>query len=154
MPFADYVKGNILIPAGMEKPSFFEADKEDLIPNMAHGYEYEDVSNMPEERTASEIDKEAKKEWYERIMVRSTFSQPRQTAACTLQPMNSYYGKSTSQPYGSLRRNAECCTYATDKGKRQQFSSYQNRPNTWYGYGWFIGACNRVITSENLPYRR
>ncbi len=32
---------------------------------MAHGYEYEDVSNMPEERTASEIDKEVKKEWYE-----------------------------------------------------------------------------------------
>ena len=45
MPFADYVKENIP-PTRNEKP-LFEV-KKDLIPNMAHGYEYEDVSNMPE----------------------------------------------------------------------------------------------------------
>ena len=51
-PFTDYVHRHIFAPAGMDRTVYFDRDHQDRIPNMAHGYEYEDVTDMPEERTA------------------------------------------------------------------------------------------------------
>lgn len=40
-PFADYMRAHVFDKAGMEETIYFEPEKEDLIPRMAHGYELE-----------------------------------------------------------------------------------------------------------------
>ena len=46
-PFVEYVAEHIFRPAGMAKTLYFDPEHQELIPNMAHGYEYADVEDMP-----------------------------------------------------------------------------------------------------------
>ncbi|HPH53552.1 MAG TPA: serine hydrolase [Bacteroidales bacterium] len=139
MPFVEYVKENIFIPAGMEQTLFFEADKEDLIPNMAHGYEYEDVSNMPEERTASEIDKETKKEWYEYDYGEVNFFATKADGGMYTSTHEFILWEKALRNHTVLGKEMLNAAHTPQiKVSGSKFSSYQNRPNTWYGYGWFI----------------
>ena len=138
-PFPEYVRENIFTPAGMEHALYFDPAIEDQIPNMAHGYEYADVSDMPEERTASTAEKDAPKNWYELDYGEETFF--------ATKPDGGIYTSTHefAQWEKALRNNTVMTeesrlmaqspkTYVTGS----QFSDYQNRENTWYGYGWFI----------------
>ena len=139
MKFIDYVKENIFIPAGMDKTLYFEHDKQDLIPNMAHGYEYDDVTGMPEERPAARAKKNEPKNWFEYDYGEETFFATKPDGGiytCTHQFVN--WEK-------ALRNNSVMSEESRVKAQSpityvsgSEWSDYQNRPNTWYGYGWFV----------------
>lgn len=137
MPFTEYVTENIFKPAGMEKTLYFDRDHQDLIPSMAHGYEYTDVSDMPEERTTGEAPEN--KEWYEYDFGEETFFATR--------PDGGIYTsvREFAKWEKALRENTVLSAAQTEKAMTPHtevsgspWSDYQNRPNTWYGYGWFI----------------
>ena len=138
-PFDVYVAEHIFRPAGMANTCYFDPNHQDLIPNMAHGYEYEDVENMPEERTATMQPSDEPKNWREYDYGEETFFATR--------PDGGAYSSTHEfvQWEKALRANkvfSEASridaqsphTYVSDS----PWSDYQNRPNTWYGYGWFI----------------
>ena len=71
--FADFVTEHIFKPAGMTHSQYFDPAHQDRIPNMAHGYEYADVEDMPEERTADSEPGTEPKNWYEYDYGEETF---------------------------------------------------------------------------------
>lgn len=138
-PFTQYVTEHIFRPAGMRQTLYFDPQHQELIPNMAHGYEYADVEDMPEERTADDSKSDEPKNWYEYDYGEETFFATR--------PDGGIY--SSTHEFAlwerALRENK-----VLEEAKRvdaqsphtlasdSPWSDYQNRPNTWYGYGWFI----------------
>lgn len=138
-PFVAYVAENIFRPAGMKRTLYFDPAHQELIPNMAHGYEYADVEDMPEERTADAKPSDTPKDWYEYDYGEETFFATR--------PDGGIYSSTHefAEWEKALRANKVLSeasrvdaqsphTYVSDS----PWSDYQNRPNTWYGYGWFI----------------
>ena len=149
--FSDYVAEHILRPAGMEKTLYFDPEHQDLIPNMAHGYEYADVEDMPEERTADSAPSKETKDWYEYDYGEETFFATR--------PDGGMYSSTHEfvEWEKALRANTVLSeasridaqsphTFASDS----PWSDYQNRPNTWYGYGWFVEP--KTDTSKEVIY--
>lgn len=139
--FTDYVKGHIFIPAGMEKTCYFSPDA--TIPDMAHGYEYADVEDMPEERTAGTDD--GPKDWYEYDYGEETFFATRPDGG--IYSSTHEFVKWERALKNSLEGNegfivpSEYLEDAMTPHTRvsgSRWSDYQNRPGTWYGYGWFI----------------
>ena len=150
-PFVDYVAEHIFRPAGMEKTLYFDPQHQDLIPNMAHGYEYADVEDMPEERTAGSSPANEPKNWYEYDYGEEPFFATR--------PDGGIYSSTHefAQWEKALRANTVLSeasrvdaqsphTFASDS----PWSDYQNRPNTWYGYGWFIEP--KTDTTKEVIY--
>lgn len=150
-PFVDYVDEHIFKPAGMKQTLYFDPKHQDLIPNMAHGYEYADVDDMPEERTADSAPSDEPKNWYEFDYGEETFFATR--------PDGGIYSSTHEfvQWEKALRANKVMSeasridaqsphTYVTGS----PWSEYQNRPNTWYGYGWFIEP--KTDTTKEVIY--
>ena len=135
-PFTEYVLKHVFNPAGMDKTYYFDRNNQD--PEAAHGYEYEDVENMPEERTAGETPS-GPKNWYEYDYGEETFFATR--------PDGGIY--TSTHEFVKWEKALRSGT-VLDKDLLQQawtphtqvsgspWSDYQNRDNTWYGYGWFI----------------
>lgn len=159
-PFPEYMKENVFIPAGMDKTLYFSPEVESQIPNMAHGYEYENVENMPEERTAPVEKSSEPKNWYELDYGEETFF--------ATQPDGGIYTSTHQfvQWEKALRNNtviSEESRILAQTPKTSisgsQYSDYQNRANTWYGYGWFIepstDSSNEVIyhTGDNGGFK-
>lgn len=133
--FTGYVRDHIFCPAGMERTSYF--DRNDERPGDAHGYEYADVSNMPEERTAGSAP--AEKNWYEYDFGEETFFATRPDGgiySCTRDFVRweRALRAGTLLPADLLADAMSPHTMVSGS----PWSDYQNRPNTWYGYGWFI----------------
>ena len=133
-PFTEYVRKHIFEPAGMDRTVYFDRDRQDLIPFMAHGYEYDDVTD---------------KEWYEYDFGEETFFATR--------PDGGIYTsvREFVKWEKSLRTNALLGQELTVDAMTPHtlvsgspWSDYQNRPNTWYGYGWFIEPA-----TESSPLR-
>lgn len=160
--FTKHVTDSIFRPAGMNETLYFDRDHQDLIPRMAHGYEYEDVTDMPEERTATE-GSDKPKNWYEYDFGEETFFATR--------PDGGIY--TSTHEFVKWEKALRAC-YAGDaeallsKGLIEDahsphtlvagssFSDYQNRPDTWYGYGWFIeDAAEKIIyhTGDNGGFK-
>lgn len=150
-PFTEYVAQHVFRPAGMERTLYFDPQHQDLIPNMAHGYEYADVEDMPEERTADSSPNKEPKNWYEYDYGEETFFATR--------PDGGIYSSTHefAQWEKALRADKVLSaasrtdahtphTYASDS----PWSDYQNRPNTWYGYGWFIEP--KTDTTKEVIY--
>lgn len=136
-PFTEYVRENIFIPAGMDKTLYFEPDA--VIENMAHGYEYEDVENMPEERTATEGASDAPKKWYEYDYGEETFFATKADGGIytsTHQFVNWEKALRDNKVMSEQSRIDAQSPHTPIAGST--YSDYQNRPNTFYGYGWFI----------------
>ena len=92
---------------------------------------------MPEERTAGAAPE--KKEWYEYDFGEETFFATRPdggiyTSTHEFVKWERALRKGTVLPENRLR---EAWTPQTEVGG-SPWSDYQNRPNTFYGYGWFI----------------
>ena len=137
-PFTEYVAGHIFHPANMRHTLYFDRDRQDLIPNMAHGYEYADVEDMPEERTASAITA-APRNWYEYDFGEETFFATRPdggiyTSTHEFAEWERALGRAAILSGDSIREAQSPHTMVSGS----PWSDYQNRPNTYYGYGWFI----------------
>ena len=138
VPFTEYVNEHIFKPSGMDRTVYFDRDHQDLIPFMAHGYEYDDVSDMPEERVAaSNTTKE--KEWYEYDFGEETFfaTRPDGGIYTSVREFVKWEKALRDNTLLSPEMTSEAMSPHT-KVNGSPWSDYQNRPNTWYGYGWFI----------------
>lgn len=137
VPFAEYVTEHIFKPAGMNTTLYFTPEAE--IPNMSHGYEYADVENMPEERTASEDASNEPKNWYEFDYGEETFFATKADGGIytsTHQFVNWEKALRNNTVMSEESRNNAQSEHTFVSGS--QYSDYQNRPNTYYGYGWFL----------------
>ena len=133
--FTAYVREHIFGPAGMERTCYFDRNVE--MQGAAHGYEYADVSGMPEERTPGTAP--AQKDWYEYDFGEETFFATRPDGGiytCTREFVlwEKALRANTLLPAELLSDAMTPNTLVSDS----PWSDYQNRPNTWYGYGWFI----------------
>ncbi|MBP5504653.1 MAG: beta-lactamase family protein [Bacteroidales bacterium] len=158
-PFTDYVREHIFTPAGMAQTLYFDRDRQELIPNMAHGYEYTDVEDMPEERTAGNPDA-APRNWYEYDFGEETFFATRPdggiyTSTHEFVQWERALREAEVLPEEYLQDSWTPHTLVSDS----PWSDYQNRPKTWYGYGWFIepatDSTNKVIyhTGDNGGFK-
>ena len=150
-PFPEYVTEHIFRPAGMKQTLYFDPAHQDLIPNMAHGYEYADVEEMPEERTADTEPADGPKQWYEYDYGEETFFATRPdggiyTSTHEFVQWEKALRADTVLPEASRRDAQSPHTSVSDS----PWSDYQNRPNTWYGYGWFIEP--KTDTSKEVIY--
>ena len=134
-PFTDYVQKHIFNPAGMDGTYYF--DRNDERPDAAHGYIYDNG-------------------WKEYDFGEETFfaTRPDGGIYTTTHEFVKWEkalreGKVLSP---DLLANA---MLGHTEVSYSRWSDYQNRPNTWYGYGWFIepaldGAPRRVYhTGDN-----
>jgi CubicO group peptidase (beta-lactamase class C family) len=132
-PFTEYVDRHIFTPAGMDRTVYFDRDRQDLIPSMAHGYEYADDTGK----------------WNEYDFGEETFFATR--------PDGGIYTsvREFVKWEKALRDNMLLGQELTKDAMSPHtlvsgspWSDYQNRPNTWYGYGWFIEP-----VTESTPLR-
>ncbi|MBQ0024492.1 MAG: beta-lactamase family protein [Bacteroidales bacterium] len=139
MPFTEYMRKNVFTPAGMENTLYFDPEIEHSIPNMAHGYEYEDVAGMPEEHPASRQSSDEPKNWYEYDYGEETFF--------ATKPDGGIYTSTHefAEWEKALRSNKVISEESRNLAQSpitditgSTFSDYQNRENTWYGMGWFV----------------
>lgn len=159
IPFEQYVEQNIFIPAGMTKTLYFDRENQQLIPSAAHGYEYGDMQSMQEEHSAQRV---GEKNWYEYDFGEETFFATRpdggiytsvnelanwERALC-----RSLQNDSSRIVDGDLLKLA--MTPQT-KVEGSKWSDYQNREDTWYGYGWFVEPEKGVIyhTGDNGGFK-
>ncbi len=136
-PFEEYMDRHVFGPAGMENTGYFDRDRQEDIPAMAHGYEYADVSGMGEERTAG--DAPARKDWYEYDFGEETFFATRPDGGIYTST-HEFVRWEKALREGKVLSPAlleEAMTPHT-LVSGSPWSDYQNRPGTWYGYGWFI----------------
>lgn len=143
-PFADYMSDHLFRPTGMSHTTYFDPEQPTAIAHMAHGYEYMDVSDMPEERTATE-EAVASKDWYEYDYGEETFfaTRPDGGLYSSLQDLIQWemaLRKVESHEDESLLSSTYLCEAMTPHicVSGSMWSDYQNRDNTYYGYGWFI----------------
>ncbi len=144
--FVDFQKRNIFKPAGMTSTCYFNPDEE--IPHSAHGY----VPNGNVMANVADMDSFKS---YERTDDYFIDNRGRQWAECD-------YGEETffaTRPDGGIYSTARDLlkweallsshefigaasldnAYSRQvKVSGSQYSTYQNRANTWYGYGWFV----------------
>ncbi len=156
MSFEDYMKKFIFTPSNMNSTIYFSPEKN--IPNMAHGYilSEDNLSNKgtesersPEaEAAANEIKKGAKSfgKFKECDYGEETFFATKADGGIytsTHQFVN-WFNSISNNKVISPKSILEAQTPKTVVSN-SPFSSYQNRPNTWYGYGWFIEKENDEI---------
>jgi len=151
--FTDYVREHIFLPAEMEQTLYFDREHQDRIPNMAHGYEYADVEDMPEERIAGGQAEE--KNWYEYDFGEETFFATRPdggiyTSAHQLVRWELYLRKTL--PASVLLQDA---MRPHTEVSGSPWSDYQNREGTCYGYGWFVEPEKNCIyhTGDNGGFK-
>lgn len=120
-PFEEYMREFIFTPSSMEEALYFEASRE--IPRMAHGYIFEDQS----------------KRWKEYDYGEETFFASKADGG--IYTSTHEFVKWEKSLRNNLVISEESRELAHSKHVEisgSSFSSYQNRPYTWYGYGWFI----------------
>lgn len=163
--FDEFQRETIFNPAGMEQTLYFSADA--AIPNMAHGYVLEeeiskedsDSDLTPEAIAAKAALKEQMNiKYYTPVKGGPTFSE------CDYGEETFFATKADGGIYTSthefakwekaLRDNIiiskeskELAHSKVNPVSGSKFSGYQNRPDTWYGYGWFIEE------KEGMPYK-
>ncbi|MGM9774752.1 MAG: serine hydrolase domain-containing protein [Candidatus Egerieousia sp.] len=149
MSFEEYMKKNIFTPAGMDKTLYFSPENEPNIPNMAHGY----ILSDPEEKNNVDSDKpagaEVSKAQNVEIKKFGRFEE------CDYGEETFFATKADGGIYTSINQYAKWIAAMRDDkviNERQKsrawspincvsnskLSTYQNRPNTYYGYGWFV----------------
>jgi CubicO group peptidase (beta-lactamase class C family) len=134
-PFTEYVQKHIFNPAGMDNTYYFDRDNER--PDAAHGYIYDNG-------------------WKEYDFGEETFFATRPDGGIYTTTHEFVKWEKALREGRVLDPDllAQAMTEHTQVSY-SPWSDYQNRPNTWYGYGWFIepaldGAPRRVYhTGDN-----
>lgn len=124
-PFEQYMKEEIFSPAGMDEAIYFEAGRE--IPRMAHGY-------IPEKDTAGNITGFKEYDYGEETFFATKADGGLYTSTHEFAQWEKAIRNNLIIPAG-LKEEAHS---PVTKVSESTFSSYQNRPYTSYGYGWFI----------------
>lgn len=148
MGFEQYMKENIFTPAGMDQTVYFSPDKQ--IPNMSHGYipiEESESSNTDSDRTP-EAQAAAKKQQESAPVIGNwrEYDYGEETFFATKADGGIYTSTHQFVQWEKALRNATVLSAEAIKEAHtpkiqvsgSKFSSYQNRPHTHYGYGWFI----------------
>jgi len=134
--FDEYQRQYVFEPSGMKSITYFEAGK--AIQNMAHGY-------VPDENDgigpAVENGNQAptKRHWKERDYGEESFFATKADGGI-------YTTTHELLNWENALRDCKCISAASRdlaygkhiKVSGSKWCDYQNRPNTWYGYGWFI----------------
>ena len=120
--FEEYMKENIFDPSGMTETLYFQADRE--IPRMAHGY-------IPEN--------EEKTEWKEYDYGEESFFGTKADGGIYTS-INEFVKWEKALRNNTILADSlqQVAHSAITTVSGSTFSSYQNRPHTSYGYGWFI----------------
>ncbi len=126
MPFEQYMREMIFTPAGMEETLYFQADRE--IPRMAHGYVTEDDNAPAETKQFRQYDY-GEETFFATKADGGIYTSITEFVQWEKALRNNLFmtPEMTAEAHGPVTK----ITGST-------FSSYQNRPNTSYGYGWFI----------------
>lgn len=142
-PFVEYMRDNVFVPAGMDMTLYFDRDHQELIPNMAHGYDNEDGNG-----------------WMEYDFGEETFFATRPDGGIYTS-VREFAKWEQALRNGTVLDNEWLDRAWTPQTKvsGSTWSDYQNRPDTWYGYGWFLecsdGASPEVIyhTGDNGGFK-
>lgn len=143
--FTDYVQKHLFDSAGMDRTYYFDRTRE--YPDAAHGYEYENVEDMPEERTATKF--KGPKDWYEYDFGEETFFATRPDGGIYTSTHEFVKWEKALRKASVLQKeylDQAMTPHISTTGS--PWSLYQNRENTWYGYGWFIEPA-----TEKTPLR-
>ncbi len=132
--FTEYVTKHIFAPAGMRRTVYFDPKHQERIPNLSHGYR-----------------SDKKGGWKEYDYGEETFFATRPDGGI-------YTSIREFAKWEKAQRTAKVLKKATledaqsphTKVTGSRFSDYQNRENTWYGYGWFIEP--QTAGSEKVVY--
>ena len=129
-PFTDYVKEHIFGPAGMTDTAYIGEEE-----NAAHAYEYDREGEESEEHDA--FRPEGTHDWYEYDYGEESFFGTRPDGGIYTTPRDFVKWEQALPrllPEAFLKEAFEPRVLVS--GSR--WSSYQNRPGTYYGYGWFL----------------
>ena len=144
-PFTEYVREHIFKPAGMADTYYFDRNNERA--DAAHGYEYDNVEDMPEERTAGK--QEGPKEWYEYDFGEETFFATRPDGGIYSTTHDFVKWEKALRDAVVLNQDQlEEAFFPRTQVSGSPWSDYQNRENTWYGFGWFVEPA-----TETTPLR-
>ena len=146
MKFVDFQQKYIFGPAGMKNVQYFTPEAQ--IPHMAHGY----IVNEDAELSGSDSDYAKKRERVDNDYVDA---QGVHWAECDYGEETFFATKADGGIYTTTRdflrweralshnllvsKASKRSAYRTHtRVSGSKWSGYQNRDNTWYGYGWFI----------------
>ena len=141
--FTRYVQDNVFGPAGMDRTCYFDPESQDIIPNMSHGYIRNDEGIWEEYDYGEEPFFATKPDGGIYTSIREFAKW--ETALRKNKVLKARTLADAQSPHTLVTGSA--------------FSNYQNRENTWYGYGWFIepetADCEKVIyhTGDNGGYK-
>src|SRR5574344_2055536 len=126
LPFEQYMHDNIFVPAGMDSTVYFEPDRK--IPHMAHGY----VTDTPDA-------KEGAKKFHEYDYGEESFFATKADGGIytSTHQFIKWIKALRDNKIISAKIKSEAQSPVT-KVTGSKYCDYQNRPNTYYGYGWFI----------------
>ena len=126
LPFEQYMHDNIFVPAGMDSIVYFEPDRK--IPHMAHGY----VTDTPDA-------KEGAKKFHEYDYGEESFFATKADGGIytSTHQFIKWIKALRDNKIISAKIKSEAQSPVT-KVTGSKYCDYQNRPNTYYGYGWFI----------------
>lgn len=125
--FTSYATEHLFTPSGMDRTVYFDRDHQELIPDMAHGYDSSTEGN------------DSHRDWYEYDFGEETFFATRPDGgiySSTHELAKWEKALRSGKLLGKELQDEAWTAHTLVSGSR--FSDYQNRPGTWYGYGWFL----------------
>lgn len=127
--FEQYMRDEIFTPAGMSETIYFAAERE--IPRMAHGYilAQDGTTDMPEKNKQFKECDYGEETFFATKADGGIYTSTHEFAAWERALRNNTILSDT------LTKEAHSCINPISGST---YSSYQNRPYTLYGYGWFI----------------
>lgn len=156
-PFVEYMRKSIFTPAEMSSTLYFEPDA--TIPNMAHGYVPADESTdkqssdndlSPEAAAAKKaLNSTSEKKIYtphKGFLSFSEYDYGEETFFATKADGGIYTSTHEFAKWEKALRDNKIISNETKETAHSKinnisgskYSLYQNRPDTWYGYGWFV----------------
>ena len=130
--FTEYVREHVFKPAGMEKTYYFDRNHQD--PEAAHGYA--PVDEVP-------------RSWSEYDFGEETFFATRPDGGIYTSTHEFVKWEKALRGTAVLsKQQLEQAFFPRTYVTGSPWSDYQNRPNTWYGFGWFIEPA-----TESTPLR-
>ena len=145
--FVDYVQENIFTPAGMTNTAYIFQEK-----NACHAYEYDRDEGDSEESSGDRPP--GPHDWYEYDYGEETFFATRPDGGIYSNPRD--FIKWEKALPSLLSKDILSEAYKPQiKVSGSPWSDYQNRPGTYYGYGWFIEPEKKCIyhTGDNGGFK-
>lgn len=140
--YGEYMSRNVFTPAGMEKTVFFTPGKEETIPDKSTAYDFDEG------------------QWIEEDYGETTFFATRADGGIYSSTHELVRWEQALRSCKLLGKDLlEQAWTPQVKVSGSPYCTYQNRENTWYGFGWFIEpateSSQKVIyhTGDNGGYK-